>query len=115
MITVGKEYGWGLNLQGYGGETGFFGIQQANVVDGIILILNLDSRLHGAEAKQYWHVIIPGKHIETGFLYHSEYLNYLKTLGFNSEPKLQKIDDVANYFDDHDEMDWEEFNRKQVK
>lgn len=105
-IITSKEFGWGMNLDGKDGDTGFFNIKKANVVDGIILIYSINSIFHGVNVKQSWHIIIPGKHIEKGFTSYKEYRDYLNALGIKSEPILYSIEHIAKYYEDHDTINW---------
>ena len=105
-VIMNKDFGWGMNLDGKDGDTGFFNIKKANVVDGIILIYSVNSIFHGVDVKQSWHIIIPKKHIEKGFEIYQEYRNYLNSLDIKSEPILYDIEHVANYYEDHDTIDW---------
>lgn len=95
-----------MNLDGKDGDTGFFNIKKANVVGGVMLIYSINSIFHGVDIKQSWHIIIPGKHIEKGFVSYQEYRDYLNVLGIKSEPILYNIEHIANYYDDHDTIDW---------
>lgn len=106
-IMDNKKLGWGIGLDGADGDTGFGNIKSVNVVDSVILIYSKNSILHGIEVKQSWHVIVPSKGIEKGFDKHQDYTNYLNKLGFNQEPKLYNIENVASYFDKHDIVDWQ--------
>lgn len=109
MITS-KDFGWGMNLDGKDGDTGFFNIKKVNVVNGIILVYNTNSILHGVDVKQSWHIIIPKKHIEKGFGNYTEYIDYLKEWGIETAPQLHNIDSIADYFEHHDMMNWQEIN-----
>lgn len=105
-IITSKELGWGMNLDGKDGDTGFFNIKKANVAGGIIFIYSVNSIFHGLDVKQSWHIIIPGKHLEKGFAGYHEYREYLNALGIKSEPILYDIEHIANYYEGHDTIDW---------
>jgi hypothetical protein len=105
-VITNKDFGWSMNLDGKDGDTGFFNIKKANIVDGIILIYSINSIFHGVDVKQSWHIIIPKKHIEKGFASYQEYRDYLNALGIKSEPILYDIEHIANYYEDHDTINW---------
>lgn len=105
-VIVNKEFGWFMNLKGFDGDTGFPNIKKANVINGVILLYSTNSILHGIDAKQSWHVIIPGKNIEKGFGSHQEYLNYLNTLRIRVDPRLYNIESIAKYYENHDTIAW---------
>jgi hypothetical protein len=105
-IIANKDMGWGMNLDGKDGDTGFFNIKRVNVVNDIVLVYSINSIFHGNYVKQSWHIIIPKKHIEKGFESYQQYLDYLKKIGIETEPRLHDIDSVADYFENHDTINW---------
>ncbi|MEN0056874.1 MAG: hypothetical protein AAGC65_24560 [Mucilaginibacter sp.] len=109
-VIISKDLGWSMNLKGLDGDTGFQNIKKANVVNGVILLYGINSILHGVDVKQSWHIIIPAKQIEKGFANHQGYIDYLKNMGVKVEPELHNIDLIANYFEDHDTIDWKAIN-----
>jgi len=106
-IITSKEFGWMVNLEGGDGDTGLQNTAKVAVKDGVIFLYNTNSILHGIDVKQSWHLIIPGKHIEKGFATHQEYLKYLNKMGIKKEPHLYDVELVADYFENHDVIDWD--------
>jgi hypothetical protein len=45
-VIVTEESGWGMNLDGIDGDTGFFNIKKANIIRGVILRLFKRPRLN---------------------------------------------------------------------
>lgn len=107
-VITSKELGWFINLEGRDGDTGLPNINKVTVSQGIIFLYNTKTVLHGVEVKEAWHVIIPNKQIEKGFATYKEYVKYLNQLGIKVEPKLHDINLVAQYFENHDLMNWNE-------
>ena len=105
-VIVTEESGWGMNLDGIDGDTGFFNIKRANIIRGVILVYYTNSLLHGNYVKEGWYVIIPGKKIEKGFSTHKEYLKYLESIHITTEPILHDIESISNYYEYHDTIDW---------
>jgi len=105
-VKVGAPRSWFLNLDGADGDTGFQNIKKAVVVDSVIFIYSTNSILHGIDIKETWHIIVPVKHIEKGFSDHRDYVNYLNKLGIQKEPHLYDIEAIADYFENHDTIDW---------
>jgi hypothetical protein len=81
--------------------------RKVNIVHRVIYLYSTKTILNYANAREAWFVLIPDKHIEMGFATHREYLNYLHHMGIGYEPKLYNIDQVSQYFGDHDSIDWE--------
>jgi len=105
-VITSKEFGWFINLDGKDGDTGLPNISKVAVKRGVIYLYNINTILHGIDVKQSWHVIIPDKQIEKGFATHQEYSEYLSNIGIKEEPQLYDIKSVADYFENHDVIDW---------
>ncbi|GGH14911.1 hypothetical protein FAZ19_07060 [Sphingobacterium alkalisoli] len=106
-VIVDEKYGWGMNLMALdGGTFSFTNIRKANIDNGFILVHTGNTLMLGVEVKESWWIVSPSLKIEKGFTDHPQYLAYLKKLGFKNEPKLHTIDVIANYYEDHDTMDW---------
>jgi len=88
------------------GDTGFFNIKKANIINGVIIVYYTNSLLHGNYVKEGWYVIIPVKKIEKGFSTHKEYLEYLESVHITTEPILHDIESIAFYYEHHDTIDW---------
>ncbi len=81
-------------------------IKEGTVDKGFILIHNGKTLMLGVEVNESWWIISPSHKIEKGFTDHQQYLTYLKKIGFKNEPKLHNMNTIANYYEDHDTMDW---------
>ncbi|QTE39598.1 hypothetical protein J3L18_11225 [Mucilaginibacter gossypii] len=109
-IIVTKESGWGMNLEGIDGDTGFSHIKKANVIDGVILVYYTNSILHGNYVKEGWYVVVPAKKIERVFSTHKKYLKYLESIHISAEPILYDIESIADYYEYHDIIDWKKIH-----
>ncbi|MEO3407135.1 hypothetical protein AAFN85_24675 [Mucilaginibacter sp. CAU 1740] len=109
-IIVNKEAGWGMNLVGVDGDTGFFHIKKATVVNGVILVYYENDLLHGETVWKAWYVVIPAKKIEKGFSTHKQYTDYLDSIHIPKETPLHDIEAIADYYEYHDTIDWKEIH-----
>jgi len=82
------------------------GTRKINIVNGAIFLYSTKTFLNHAKAPEAWFVLIPKKHIEKRFATHNEYLAYLHQISIQNEPKLYNMDEVLQYFGDHDTIDW---------
>ncbi|GGH28875.1 hypothetical protein FAZ19_20160 [Sphingobacterium alkalisoli] len=106
-VIYDRKYNWIMGLQALeGGDSSFSNIKSATVQDGFILAHTGSTLLMGVEVKESWWIVSPSLKIEKGFTDHLQYLAYLKKLGFKNEPKLHTMDIIANYYEDHDTMNW---------
>jgi hypothetical protein len=87
--------------------------RKMNVVNKVIFLYATNTLLDGQKAKEAWFILIPGKHLEKGFATHREYVNYLRSIGVDNEPKLYDMDQVSQYFGSHDTIDWKHIDEKQ--
>ncbi|WDF55238.1 hypothetical protein [Mucilaginibacter sp. KACC 22063] len=110
-ILTSKEFGWCVNLFG-NGDTGLPNTVKVAVKDDAIFLYNINTILDGKDEKQSWHIIIPSKRLEKGFSKYQDYKKYLNKLNIREEPKLFNIELVASYFDDHQVMSWDDFNKE---
>ncbi|GGH14919.1 hypothetical protein FAZ19_07055 [Sphingobacterium alkalisoli] len=106
-VIVGEKYGWCMNMEALdGGDSMLADIKEATVDNGFILVHTGKTLMLGVEVKESWWIIFPSNKLEKGFTDHPQYLAYLKKLGFKNEPKLHTMDIIANYYEDHDTMNW---------
>ncbi|MES2111022.1 MAG: hypothetical protein V4577_19855 [Bacteroidota bacterium] len=105
-VKVGAPKSWFMNLDGVDGDTGFQNIKRAAVADSIIFVYSTNSVFQGIDTRETWHVIVPGKHIEKGFSSYRDYIGFLNKLGIQKEPHLYNIDSIADYFENHETIDW---------
>jgi len=82
------------------------GTRKINIINQTIFAYSTQTILNSASAKEAWFVLMPGKHLEKGFATHREYVNYLRSIGIDKEPKLYDMDQISQYFGDHDTIDW---------
>jgi hypothetical protein len=94
-----------------------YNIKKINVIDGTIIILYCTEKalLNGREYPEVWFVIIPSKHIETGFSSHKGYTEYLEKNGIRKEPKLYTIELADDYFEDNYPINWKSIHYSQSK
>lgn len=106
-IIFNKSDGWGMNIIE---DSMLADIKEATVDNGFILVHTGKTVMQGVEVNESWWIISPSNKIEKGFTDHRQYLDYLKKVGFKNEPKLHGMDVIANYYEDHDIMDWSALN-----
>lgn len=82
------------------------GVKGIRVFNHFILAHAVNTTINYARAKEGWFVIIPKSHFSKGVATHQEYLNLLYQVGLNKEPDLYKPNDVFDYFDKHDTINW---------
>ncbi|MGJ1436318.1 hypothetical protein [Sphingobacterium siyangense] len=102
-IIFNKLDGWGMNIIE---DSMLTDIKEATVDNGFILVHTGKTVMLGVEVNESWWIISPSNKIEKGFTDYRQYLAYLKKVGFKNEPKLHAMNIIANYYDDHDTMDW---------
>ncbi len=102
-IIFNRSDGWGMNMIE---DSMLADIKEGTVDKGFILIHTGKTLMLGVEVNESWWIISPSHKIEKGFTDHQQYLTYLKKVGFKNEPKLHNMNTIANYYEDHDTMDW---------
>ena len=107
---VTKDYGWCISLKGKYSGIGFCNVKKVNVIDSVVFVYTGNTILNGMDVKNSWHIIIPKNDFEKGFSSNVDYLSYLKEIGIKSAPRLHNIDSIANYFDEHNFIDWKVIN-----
>ncbi|TFF38044.1 hypothetical protein [Mucilaginibacter psychrotolerans] len=82
-------------------------VKKVNVVNCAILMYTPATHVMGEKfPKPAWAIIIPSKNIEEGFVDHSAYVNYLRSIGFKVEPELYDMKDVVKAANDNEVIDW---------
>ncbi|WP_345213904.1 hypothetical protein [Mucilaginibacter gynuensis] len=82
------------------------GTEGIYVTDSLIFVHSINTIVDYQDAREAWFVIRPKQDTVISFTNHSNYLNYLKKLGFTKEPHLYNPDNVFMSFDHNDYIDW---------
>ena len=106
MIILNGSKEWGMNMeQGSMLED----IREVNVINGVILAHCKKTIFYPENVnKEAWAIIIPSKNFEKIFAIHYQYVQYLKSIGFEASPELYDVNDVAEYAGHYDIVNWKE-------
>ncbi|AMR31702.1 hypothetical protein A0256_09840 [Mucilaginibacter sp. PAMC 26640] len=113
LINLNGMKEWSMNLESdsvlmYLGSS-IQNIEKANVIDGVICLYSSKTIVNAKlPMRLIWAVIIPSKKTEKGFISHASYIEYLKEIGFSTEPGLYNVEDILKYAGQNDVINWKE-------
>lgn len=113
-LNLSSDQDWSVQLADMadpsGGPISVPGTKHINVIDSVILIHSRKTILDGEWVNEAWFVFIPKNQIFRGFKTHREYLNYTSSIKIK-DPKLYDANEIMQYFNKKDTVDWQEINR----